>query len=59
MKMKILVNQSFLNEVVVGFKGEGQMKWSFKMLFNRHQEDQETQKNGVMLVTLLSLQEQP
>lgn len=27
------------------------MKWSFKMLFNRHQEDQETQKNGVMLVT--------
>ena len=26
------------------------MKFSFKTLFNRHQEDQETQKNGVMLV---------
>ena len=26
------------------------MKFSFKTLFNRHQEDQETHKNGVMLV---------
>lgn len=45
------MRRTFRNVAVAESKEEENMKWSFKQLFHRQQEDQENQKNGVILVT--------